>query len=97
MEQKRVALSRGKYALVDKEDFLFVSRWKWHCNGKGNYIYAMCHEYVNKIHTRGLLMHRIIMRAPKGMDVDHINGNRLDNRRNNSNYKNYYPKVIRIK
>ena len=28
-------------------------------------------------------MHRLIIQAPKGLDTDHINGNRLDNRRKN--------------
>jgi hypothetical protein len=63
--------------MVDDEDFQFLSSFKW-CvairrNGKA---YAQCG-------TNGKLMHRLIMNPPPGMQVDHINGNSLDNRRSN--------------
>jgi hypothetical protein len=62
----------GKSAIIDEEDFERVSAFKW-CmisTGYGN----------NK--TAGL-MHRFILSAPKGMVVDHINGDKIDNRKAN--------------
>jgi hypothetical protein len=75
--------SRG-VALFDDEDLdLVLSRSrKWHIVGPG---YAGC--TVRNPETGELeriTMHRLIMGfPPRGMDVDHINGIRLDNRRSN--------------
>jgi hypothetical protein len=38
---------------------------------------------MKKSKNKKLLMHRVIMKPPDDMQVDHINGNRLDNRRCN--------------
>lgn len=67
-----IQLSRGEVAIVDDENFEELSQSKWHCDKQG-YAVRGDHEY----------MHRIIMNAPKGMTVDHINGDKLDNRREN--------------
>ena len=48
---------------------------KWHVSDTG-----YCMKRKNKKLVR---MHRIIMNPPDSMQVDHINGNRLDNRRCN--------------
>lgn len=63
--------SKGLYAIVDDCDYQRVSEYKWHC-GNG---YA--------VNSFGLLMHRLIMRPPRELVVDHLNHNRLDNRRAN--------------
>ena len=72
---KKVYLS-GKnkhlFVLVDKDDFEQISKMKWYLDTKG---YA-----VNSKHTR---MHRIINKTPRGLQTDHKNGNKLDNRRSN--------------
>lgn len=58
--------------MVDAEDYPFVSRFKWHLTNKG---------YVNS--GRFGLLHRFILPVRKNKQVDHINGNKLDNRKEN--------------
>ena len=72
---KKIKLSRGKYTIVDDEDFEWLNRWKWSYNSLG---YARMGQNYKTI-----LMHRLIMNTPHGMETDHINGNGLDNRRSN--------------
>jgi HNH endonuclease/AP2 domain-containing protein len=67
----------GRQALVDDEDVLLVTPFKWHLlTVSENCTYAA----TGKTNTG---MHRIISGAVKGQVVDHINGNGLDNRRAN--------------
>jgi hypothetical protein len=82
---KEIALSRGKSALVDDEDYEWLSQWKWTYAGE-NYAYRMQHLGVGadgKAKKKSILMHRIITNAPKGLDVDHVNRDGLDNQRHN--------------
>lgn len=65
-------MTRGKFALVDDDDFEKINQFKWFFHDMG---YA-CRK-------QRILMHRIIMNPPKNMEVDHINGNGLDNQRKN--------------
>ncbi len=72
-----IPLTRGLHAIVDAEDYEWLSQYKWHANrtnGSGT-IYA-----ARNVGRGSQLMHRMIMRPPQGMVVDHINGNGLDNR-----------------
>lgn len=41
------------------------------------------HYAVARIDGRNVHLHRLVANAPEGMDVDHINGDGLDNRREN--------------
>lgn len=77
---KTIELTQGKFAQVDDEDFERLNQYNWYFNCG----YAMRHLYdpITQKTTK-MRMHREIMKAPKGIDVDHINGNRLDNRREN--------------
>jgi HNH endonuclease/AP2 domain len=76
---KIIKTTSGESVLVDDEDFDYLNQWKWHISTKR---YAGRMTKVNGKRT-GMYMHRIIMNPPKGMVVDHINHNRLDNRRSN--------------
>ena len=70
---KEIQLTKGCVALVDEVDYEMIVgiglRW---CTSDG---YAF-----NSILGR---MHRFLLNAPDGVMVDHVNGNKLDNRREN--------------
>ncbi len=72
---KKIRLTQGKYALVDEEDFEYLSKFKWWYTTRG---YAVREEKKKVI-----FMHRIINKTPKSMDTDHINRNKLDNTKEN--------------
>jgi hypothetical protein len=77
----------ARVALVDDCDFEWLSSFAWHLhNGTNGVIYAhrtYPRELQRWLGTHGIFMHRQILQAPKGMDVDHINGNGLDNQKSN--------------
>jgi hypothetical protein len=76
---RSIPLTQGRFALVSDEDFLVLSQWTWCVSGNG---YA--HRSVNINGRKSTVkMHRTVIHAPKGFDIDHINGNKLDNRREN--------------
>lgn len=79
---KRIPLTQGKYALVDDEDYDLVSPYTWGLNKGANTFYANSRIGGRK-NQKTIIMHRLIVNAPKGKQVDHINGNGLDNRRSN--------------
>ena len=72
---KYIELTKNKRVLVDDEDYAYLSSKKWYYGANG---YAAREEK-----DKTVLMHRVIIDAPQGMDVDHINRDKLDNRRQN--------------
>lgn len=77
---KQIPLSRGLFSLVDDCDFDSLNQWKWYAaNIRNGHFYAA--------HDRGkqgiMFMHRLIMSAQNGVQVDHKNRDTLDNRRSN--------------
>lgn len=72
---KQISLNGRGFALVDASDYEWLSARKW-CLLKSGYAQATWN-------SKRVYMHRIIMDAPKGTDVDHINGIYTDNRRAN--------------
>lgn len=71
----RIELTQGKTAIIDDNDFDLVSKYKWYFN-KG---YAASSSMFSK----KIYMHRVVANPPVGFQVDHINGNKLDNRKEN--------------
>ena len=73
---KRLKLSKGKEALVDDDVYVWASEFKWHFNGR----YAARNTSRREKHTT-VYLHRVIL--PGAKEVDHVNGDPLDNRREN--------------
>lgn len=83
-----IALTKGKTALVDDDDFEWLSQWRWCITAERGEPSPKQGYAARRIPTengkqRTLYMHRLIAHAPSGMEVDHINGDTLDNRRSN--------------
>ena len=75
---RRLVLNRGRFAIVDEEDYDRLARYKWYCIGTRGYLYAKRCEGKRMIY-----MHRDILSPPAGLSVDHKNHNTLDNRKSN--------------
>jgi hypothetical protein len=74
---KEIPLSQGKVAIVDDDMFDYLNQWKWSYSGHG---YAERRTWPEK---KKIYMHRLIAQTPNGMDTDHINHDKLDNRKEN--------------
>lgn len=79
---KEIELTQGKVAIVDDEDYEWLNQWKWCYHKSYNGGYAERTDYKNGV-QKTIKMHREIMNATKGQQIDHKNLNRLDNTKEN--------------
>ena len=78
MPSKTIPLTKGFVTIVDEGDYDWLMQWKWcFCNG-----YAI-RGHGGRKNRDYIYMHRLIMNFPNSKEIDHINGNKLDNRRSN--------------
>jgi len=81
---RRIPLSRGKFAIVDPEDYSELIKYKWQAEKNRSIFYARRKWRCRKTgKALSVSMHREIMNAPGNLVVDHINFNGLDNRKAN--------------
>lgn len=81
---KTISLTKGHVAIVDDEDYESLSRRRWSTQSTRQGLYAKTNDVRKAGKRRVFLMHRVVMGVtdPK-VQVDHINHNGLDNRREN--------------
>lgn len=81
---KYIKLTQNKKALVDDEDFEWLSVFTWHYKKQKGGGYAARNSIYIKGESRVTLrMHREIMKTPGGLETDHEDGNKLNNQRSN--------------
>lgn len=85
-----IRLSKGKKAIVDDEDFEILNQYKWYAQK------APSNKYYARNSRLGLL-HRFILNIDTVFEVDHINGNSLDNRRNNLRKSTHHENMMNRK
>lgn len=71
--------NKGK-AIVDDKDFAFFNKWKWYLSSDG---YIKRNQYIGNKKFITIRMHTLLLKTKNGYEIDHINGNRFDNRRIN--------------
>lgn len=76
---RKIELTQGKFALVDNEDYERLNQFVWH--------YALGYARRNIRLPNGKrrmeFMHRVIANTPEGLYTDHIDGNTLNNTKEN--------------
>lgn len=85
---KQIPLTQGKVALVDDQDYDRLSQYKWSAAYMKNVDGWYAHRGTRMCERRAgmpcvVSMHREVMGFPAGIEVDHVNRNPLDNRREN--------------
>jgi len=73
-----IEVGNGRSAIID-DKFSHLSEWKWYLDNKG---YAVRQFRPERGKQRTMYMHQAIIGRPlnRSMEIDHINGDRLDNR-----------------
>ena len=84
-EMLEISLTQKQMALIDDEDFVYISPYKWHVNRSHNKNVFYAASTIRRRDGKQtlLLMHRLIMNAKIGEIVDHINHDTLNNQKSN--------------
>ena len=78
---RRIKLTQGRYALVDDNDYEYLSGFKWGYNRKRGYAVRTPPRSMEI--RKSVYMHREIIKVPPDMEIDYINNIKLDNRKKN--------------
>jgi hypothetical protein len=87
---RRIHLTKGLVTIVDDIDYEWLSAFNWYAHkSPGGYTFYACRKRRKSEcpdtwkKNMFVSMHKEIMKTPSGMHTDHVNGNGLDNRRQN--------------
>lgn len=79
---KQIQLTQGKVSLVDDDMFEYLNQWKW-CAAKNQGRWYAIRSEGTKPFQRTIRMHRVVINPGPDTDVDHKDGNGLNNQRYN--------------
>jgi hypothetical protein len=77
---KLIPLTKGKTTVVDDTDFEWLSRWKWYAlKVRGSDKFYAAHSTGGRKSHRTILMHRLLLAGVDGKQIDHRDGDGLNN------------------
>lgn len=85
----RISLGGDRFALISPEDLAKVAPHTWRINQRG-YVVRTCHSGLGAVRrtvVQGL--HRYVLDAPRGVIVDHADGDLLNNQRGNLRFASH--------
>lgn len=74
---KLISITKGKFAMVDDEDYEWINQWSWYCDKE----YAA--RWISGGNGRASFMYGDILKTPDGLFTDHIDHNGLNNQKYN--------------
>ena len=83
---RQLKLTQDQYTLVDDDVYEWASKYKWYTGKNGNTAYVVRKYYIDKISKkrRNMALHHCIIGFPLNKkQVDHIDGDGLNNQRSN--------------
>ena len=80
---KTISLTKGMDAIVDDVDYMELSKYKWHARKTPGGYYACRNARRVNGKQVPIMMHSLLCPVPTGMEVDHVDGDPLNNTRNN--------------
>jgi hypothetical protein len=86
---KEIPLTQGQFAIVDDEDYPRLAQFKWHAHSVRSTGKFVAKRYVQNIRNQNRwrpisrTMHMEVIGARAGREIDHRNGDSLDNRKEN--------------
>ena len=80
---KLIPLTQDRVARIDDADYELATGDRWYAAHQGTSWYAMTNIRTPPGQPTTLRMHRLVMGARPGQELDHVNHNGLDNRRVN--------------
>lgn len=84
LSMNTIPLTQGYEATVDDNYYDFLSKFTWHISAQGYAKTAISYKIKGKLCQQHIPMHHFIIGKPLGKYVvDHINRNKIDNRRDN--------------
>ena len=84
-----IQLTKDKQTIVDADDYEELNRFKWHVS-KG---YAIRYKKINGV-RKTFYMHREVNKTQAGLITDHINRDKLDNRKVNLRSVNHMINIL---
>jgi hypothetical protein len=81
---KKILLNKGKFAIVDDEDYPYLSRFNWFCDCNGFAARDIRHrDHKNMQSKARIYMEQLLIEGRGGSTIAHRNLNKLDNRKSN--------------